>query len=228
MREPDGGAQRVGVVGQDLLGRRRAAAEALAQAPVDRARARSRRAAGRRSRARARRRGRRSPSPAARGGGGPSSSSRRARTGSAARRWARAAAGALRVLGQAWPSTAPGTPVFVEYSGWSFDLGADVVHRLRDGDRRLGEARGDELELALEGRDVAAGPDAVERGLASAWSTSIAPLLSSKPQSFSGPSCGLEPELEQQRVALDLDLAALVVGVEEPTRLDRAVALRRP
>src|SRR5689334_3388343 len=49
--------------------------------------------------------------------------------------------------------------------GLELGVRADLVHRLRDGDRRLGEARGDELELAVEGRDVAARPHAVERGL---------------------------------------------------------------
>src|SRR5215216_2798166 len=43
-------------------------------------------------------------------------------------------------------------------------VGADVVDGLGDGDGGLGEAGGDELELAGEGGDVAAGPDAVEAG----------------------------------------------------------------
>ena len=39
------------------------------------------------------------------------------------------------------------------------------MHGLGHGDRRFGEPGGDQLELALERGDVAARPDALERGV---------------------------------------------------------------
>ena len=153
-READGDAQLVGLVGQDLL-RAWAAGRRSARAGARRSRApRAPRAAGRRSRARARRRARRA-AVAARATPALVEQPREHRVG-----------GAQVLPGvYAWPSTAPGTPVFVEYFGWIFISGRMWWTACDDGDRRLGEAGGDQLELAVEGRDVAARPHAVERRL---------------------------------------------------------------
>ena len=111
MRETDGDAQLVGLVGQDLLRRGRLAVEALEQAPVDRLR----RAGGELlADDRAHQRGIRVAAGRARlGHPALVEQPREHRVG-----------GAQVLPGvYAWPSTAPGTPVFVEYLGWIFISG---------------------------------------------------------------------------------------------------------
>ena len=111
VREADGDAQLVGLVGQDLLGRRRPAVEALEQPPVDRAR-RAHRELLADDRAHERR---------------VDVAARRSRLGDAAlvEQPREHRVGGAQVLPgvYAWPSTAPGTPVFVEYFGWIFISG---------------------------------------------------------------------------------------------------------
>ena len=110
-READGDAQLVGLVGQDLLRRGRPAVEALEQAPVDRAR-RAHRELLADDRAHER---------------GVGLAARRSRLGYPAlvEQPREHRVGGAQVLPgvYAWPSTAPGTPVFVEYFGWIFISG---------------------------------------------------------------------------------------------------------
>ena len=127
-------------------------------------------------------------------------------TGSASRRCAMAPSGMGFERARVRRSGSSGRPRPAGHAGVGRVLGldlrvrADVVDRLGDGDRRLGEAGGDQLELAVEGRDVAARPHGVEVGLHHrvdddrALGDLQAPVLER-------PERGLEPELEQDRVA---------------------------
>ncbi len=84
------------------------------------------------------------------------------------------------------------------------------MHRLRDGDRRFGEAGGDQLELALERGDVTARPHAGQvrahhlvhhdRALGDLES----PVLERSQR-------GLEPQLQEDGVDLELDFMRLVL-----------------
>ena len=187
-----------------------AAAEALEQAPVDRAR-RAHRQLLADDRAHERARTARRAAGAARAA--PRSSSSRASTGSAARRCAQAV--------YAWPSTAPGTPVFVEYFGWIFISGPDVVHGLR---RRRSPPRAKPVAMSLSlPSKVVMSPHAHTRSsdvLNSAVDADRA-LLDLEAPLLQRPERGLEPELQQDRVARDLDDLSLVLGVEELHALDR-------
>jgi hypothetical protein len=123
----------------------------------------------------------------------------------------------------AWPSTAPGTPVFVEYLGWIFISGRMWCTACETADRGLRVAGRDELELAVEGRDVAACPHAVQRRLEQPVDADGA-LLDLEAPLLQRPERRLEPELQQDRVARDVDDAVGILGVEELHALDGAVA----
>src|SRR4051812_11537040 len=97
------------------------------------------------------------------------------------------------------------------------------MHGLRDGDRGLRETGGDELELAVERRDVAARPDAVEAGLHHAVDDDRA-LLELEAPLLERAELGGEAELEQHRVALELLDQPFLARVVELDALDRAVA----
>src|ERR1039458_3890575 len=141
-------------------------------------------------------------------------------TGSAARRSDTAASSARGPLGLA--GNRPGDAGVGRVLGLELDLRPDLVHRLGDRDRRLGEPGGDQLELAVEGRDVAARPDALQRRGHQlvdddrALDDLEAPVLERAQR-------GLEAELEEDRVDLQLHLAFLVVGVKQHHALDAAV-----
>ena len=166
-RQAGGRAQLLGVV-REHLDRRRRCGRRSGRSAVRRSRARrSSRAAGRRSSAPARRSGR--PGGPRRGSPRPStpiSSISVAQHGVGARGGARpgrlrsasARGGGLRLAGND-----PGDAGVGRVLGLDLGVGADLVDRLGDRDRRLGEAGRDQLELAVEGGDVAARPDALER-----------------------------------------------------------------
>src|SRR5947199_9216082 len=91
-------------------------------------------------------------------------------TGSAARRCLRAApvstprsgpaAARLRLAGNA-----PGDAGVGRVLGLDLAVRPDLVDRLGHRDRRLREPGRDQLELAIEGRDVTTRPDALQSGL---------------------------------------------------------------
>ena len=171
------------------LRRRRAAVEALEQAPVDRARRVHRELlADDRAHERAvvivgrRPRGRGSARSAA-----LVEQPREHRVG--------ARAGARHgVRAQAWPSTrARARRCWSSTSAGSSCPGRMWWTACATAIAASREAGGDQLELAVEGRDVAARPHAVQRRLRSARRRSIAPFSISKPHSFSGPSAVLKP-----------------------------------
>ena len=93
---------------------------------------------------------------------------------------------------------------------------------LRDSDRRLGEARRDQLQLAVEERDVAGRPDGLHRGLHHLVDLDRALLHLERPV-LERPERRLEAELEQHGVAVELDHVRVVLGVEQRYPLDPAV-----
>ena len=135
----------------------------------------------------------------------PSSSTSPAITGSARPRCGSASGGAAAparcapagrreasARPQTWPSTAPGTPVFVEYLGWSLVSGrmwwTAWATAMADSEKPVA------MSLSLPSK-VVMSPHAQtpSREVRITGSTTIAPLEISNPQSFSGPSAVLKP-----------------------------------
>ena len=185
----------------------------------------SSRAAGRRSSARARRSGRRAVAGArdrrARRHRSASISARS--TGSRRRRRATAAIASAGRPASGWPSTAPGTPVLVEYFGWILISGRIVWTACATA--IAASAKPVAISLSLPSK-VVMSPQAQTRSseVFITGSTTIAPLLDLEAPLLERPERGLEAELEQDRVDLDLDLVRLVLGVEQRDPLDAAVA----